>query len=395
MPTLRAPNVAAAYLYYDAQTDDARYTLTLARTAANHGAVLANHTAVTKLRKGGDGRVNGATVGADGRTFDISAHTVVNAAGVFSDEVRALDEGTHPHSIRPAKGIHITVPWEKVRNDIAAIVPVPKDRRSIFVVPWGDFTYIGTTDTDYDGPIDDPQCTPEDVKYLLDAMNMAMADPLTEADVIGTWAGLRPLVTGGTVGQKTADLSRRHKVTASKAGLVTVTGGKLTTYRRMAADAVDAAVGRLGIRGRRSRTRRIRLHGAAGWDATGLPRDLATRYGGDAHEVLALCRDDASLAEPIVSGLAYTKAEVVYAARAEMARTVDDVLSRRTRARLLARDASAAAAADVADLMAAELGWSDTERDRQVEEYRALIDAERSTGGLPETALDALAQPPS
>ena len=177
--------------------------------------------------------------------------------------------------------------------------------------------------------------------------------------------------------------------------MITVTGGKLTTYRRMAADAVDAAVERLGMRGRRSRTRRIRLHGAAGWDATELPNDLATRYGGDAREVLALIRADASLAEPIVPGLAYSKAEVVYAARAEMARTVDDVLSRRTRARLLARDASAAAAPDVADLMAAELGWTDAERDRQVEEYRALIETERSTGGLPETALDALTQPPS
>jgi glycerol-3-phosphate dehydrogenase len=163
----------------------------------------------------------------------------------------------------------------------------------------------------------------------------------------------------------------------------------------MAADAVDAAVDRLGIRGRASRTRRIRLHGAAGWDAKGLPKELATRYGGDAHEVLALCRENPALSEPIVPGLEYIKAEVVYAVRAEMARTVDDVLSRRTRARLLARDATAAAADEVADLMAAELGWNDAERDRQVKEYRALIDTERSTGGLPETALDALTQPPS
>ncbi len=212
MPTLREPNIAAAYLYYDAQTDDARYTLTLARTAAEAGAVLANHAAVTAVQRDAGGRARGVTVTADGRTFEVRARTIVNAAGVFSDDVREMDEGTHPHSIRPAKGIHITVPWEKVRNDIAAIVPVPKDRRSIFVVPWGDLTYIGTTDTDYDGPIDDPQCTPEDVRYLLDAMNIAMAEPLTEADIVGTWAGLRPLVTGGTVGQKTADLSRRHKV---------------------------------------------------------------------------------------------------------------------------------------------------------------------------------------
>ena len=381
MPTLRAPNVAAAYLYYDAQTDDARYTLTLARTAANHGAVLANHTAVTKLRKGSDGRVNGATVEVDGRAFEINARTVVNAAGVFSDEVREMDEGTHPHSIRPAKGIHITVPWEKVRNDIAAIVPVPKDRRSIFVVPWGDFTYIGTTDTDYDGPIDDPQCTPEDVKYLLDAMNMAMTEPLTENDVVGTWAGLRPLVTGGTVGQKTADLSRRHKVAASKAGLVTVTGGKLTTYRKMAEDTTDAVVKALG-RKEVCRTKKLPLAGAGG----SVPDDehLAGRYGSMSAEVLTLADSDPDLATPLVPGLPYRRAEAVFAVRHEMATTLDDVLSRRTRARLLNREATSAAAESVARLIGAELGWDEARVTSEVDSFRAALDHERTSAGLPE-----------
>ena len=331
---------------------------------------------------------------ADGQTIDVKASVVVNATGVWSDDVRALDEGTHPSSIRPAKGVHITVPWSLVQNQIAVVIPVPKDRRSVFVVPWGGeggdhkFTYIGTTDTDYDGPVDDPQITPVDVAYLLSAINAAVTTTITESDILGTWAGLRPLVRAAT-SERTADLSRRHSVRTSESGVVTVTGGKLTTYRRMAADAVDAATQGLGIKGRRSRTRRVRLHGAAGWDAPELPTELATRYGGDARAVLALCGSDPALAEPIVPGLPYTKAEVVYAARSEMARTVDDVLARRTRARLLARDASAQAAAEVAELMAAELGWSDAERDAQVASYRALIDAERSTGGLPETALDA------
>ena len=220
MPTLRTSNVAAAYIYYDAQTDDARLTLTIARTAASRGAVVANHAL-------------GATVEADGQTIEVEARYVVNATGVWSDDVRALDEPMHPHSIRPAKGIHITVPWSKVRNDIAAIVPVPKDKRSIFVVPWGELTYIGTTDTDYTGPLVDPQCTPEDIDYLLNAMNLVLTEPLTTGDVVGTWAGLRPLIAGGSVGEKTADLSRVHKVFTSPGGLVTVTGGKLTTYRRM------------------------------------------------------------------------------------------------------------------------------------------------------------------
>ncbi len=385
MPTLRAPNVAAAYLYYDAQTDDARYTLTLARTAASHGAVLANHAAVTHFRKGPDGRVNGATVQADGRTFEINARAVVNAAGVFSDDVREMDEGTHPHSIRPAKGIHITVPWQKVRNDIAAIVPVPKDRRSIFVVPWGDFTYIGTTDTDYDGPIDDPQCTPEDIQYLLDAMNLAMAEPLTVDDVVGTWAGLRPLVTGGTVGQKTADLSRRHKVATSTGGVVTVTGGKLTTYRKMAEDTTDAVVKAIG-RKAACRTKRLSLLGATG----PAPDDehLAGRYGSLATNIMTLADSDPDLATPLVPGLPYLRAEAIYAVREEMATTLDDVLSRRTRARLLARDASAAAAESVARLIAADLGWDEARIAGEVESYQASIEHERTSAGLVETALD-------
>jgi len=164
----------------------------------------------------------------------------------------------------------------------------------------------------------------------------------------------------------------------------------------MAADAVDAAVKRLDRPGRHaSRTKRIQLHGAAGWDASDLPAGLAERYGSDARDVLALASADASLAEPLVPGLTYSRAEAVYAVRHEMARTIDDVLSRRTRARLLARDASADAAPAVAALMAAELDWSDSERDRQAAAYRSLIDVERTTGGLPETALDALVQPPS
>ena len=179
---------------------------------------------------------------------------MVNAAGVWADDVRALDEGSHPASIRPAKGIHITLPWGKVRNDIAAIVPVPGDKRMVFVVPWGDTTYVGTTDTDYDGPLDDPPCTPADVDYLLAALNGISEEKLTADDVVGTWAGLRPLLRSGR-STRTSDLSRKHTVRVSPGGVVTVTGGKLTTYRRMAADAVDKAASVLGTQsGRRARS---------------------------------------------------------------------------------------------------------------------------------------------
>jgi glycerol-3-phosphate dehydrogenase len=391
MPTLRGDRVAGGYLYYDAHTDDARLTLTLCRTAAAHGAVVANYAGVTSLRKDEKGRIRGARVQADGDEVEVRADVVVNAAGVWTDDVRALDEPSHPHSIRPAKGIHITVPWTKVRNDIAVVVPVAKDRRSVFVVPWGDLTYVGTTDTDYDGPLDDPECTPDDVAYLLRALNAVITDPVREDDVLGTWAGLRPLLRTAA-NDRTADLSRRHAVRRSEGGLVTVTGGKLTTYRRMAADTVDEVDAVLGKR-RRCRTKRLKLIGADGYEdppETNEPsrhEHLAHRYGTEGAEVEALVDQEPALGEPLVPGLPYLKAEAVHAVRSEMARTLDDVLTRRTRARLLARDDSAAAAADAAVLVGRELGWDDAERARQVKEYRAAVAAERDAADLPETQL--------
>jgi glycerol-3-phosphate dehydrogenase len=399
MPTL-GDHLAWSYLYYDAQADDARLTLTVARTAAlDHGAVAVNHANVVGFRKEG-GRVAGALVDAGGPQIEVRAKAVVNAAGVWADDVRAYDEGTHPQTIRPAKGIHITVPWDKVRNDIAAVVPVRQDRRSIFVVPWagadgtlggeGGFTYIGTTDTDFDGEIDDPQCTAEDIDYLLGAMNDALTTPLSRTDVLGSWAGLRPLVREASPG-KTADLSRRHRVTTSDSGMVTVTGGKLTTYREMAQDAVDIVVDqlaeRVGRRIRKSPTAKLPLRGAEGWEEQ-REHDawLAERYGGEARVVEAMVQAEPALGEPLVPGLPYRRAEALYAVRYEMATMLDDVLSRRTRARLLGREATATSAADVAELVGDELGWSDDERTRQVAAYRRAAEREREAPGLPETA---------
>src|SRR3954451_1217770 len=180
VPTLRRDRLESSYLYFDARADDARLTLTLIRTAVlDHGAVAVNGTRVVGIRKTPAGRADGVVADVDGHRIDVAASAVVNATGVWSDDVRALDEGTHPDSIRPAKGIHLTVPWSMVRNDIAAVLPVPGDKRSIFVVPWGEFTYAGTTDTDYDGPTDDPQCTPDDVAYVLKTLNASLTTTVT------------------------------------------------------------------------------------------------------------------------------------------------------------------------------------------------------------------------
>ena len=297
---------------------------------------MVNHAAVTGLRRTGD-QVTGAVVDTGHGEIDVSARAVINATGVWADELRALDEGVHPHAIHPAKGIHITVPWHKVRNEIAAVVPVPKDRRSVFVVPWpgedgtvggpGSVTYIGTTDTDYSGDVDDPQCTAEDIAYLLDAVNNSLTEPLDEHDVIGTWAGLRPLVRDAS-SARTADMSRRHRITTSASGLVTVVGGKLTTYREMAEDTVEAALGGIGSdlpwRAGRSRTRNLRLRGAEEWeDAAEADLHLAERYGGETGVLQAMIATDPSLGEPLVPGLPYRRAEAVYAVRYEMATTLD------------------------------------------------------------------------
>ena len=394
-PTLPAEKLMPSYLYYDAEADDARLVVSVARTAAlRFGATIVNRTNVASLHKDGNGKVNGVVVNADGRTFTVATKAVVNAAGVWSDDVRALDEAEHPHSIRPAKGVHITVPWSKVRNTVAAVIPVPGDKRSVFVVPWGQFTFVGTTDTDYNGPVDDPQCNEKDVEYLLRALNGAITETVTTDDILGTWAGLRPLVADPEVSGRTADLSRRHKVRRSDSGVVTITGGKLTTYREMAADTIDEVLAevldadRVTRLRQRSKTKHLKIHGANGYEelmdsADSLSplggdevRRLANRYGSDATTVLAIAESDPSMAELLVPGLPYLRAEAIFAVRYEMATTVDDVLSRRTRARLETRDASADAAFAVAALLGPELGWDEAEKARQVADYRARIDEE-------------------
>jgi glycerol-3-phosphate dehydrogenase len=336
--------------------------------------------------KGPTGAVDGATVDTGDGEVHVRARAVVNAAGVWADDVRAMEDGVHPDSIRPAKGIHLTVPWSKVRNDIAVVIPVREDKRSLFVVPWGakpdgtfEHTYVGTTDTDYEGPLDDPPCTADDIAYVLRALNQAITTDVTVDDVTGVWAGLRPLVKSAASG-RTADLSRRHRVTTGPGGVVAVTGGKLTTYREMAEDTVDAVLGALDER-RRCRTKRLRLLGAEGYEEApaGSPAaHLGGRYGTLAGEVRALVAADPALGEPLIPGLPYLRAEAVYAVRAEMATTLEDVLLRRTRAHLFDRPLAAAHAATVAAVIAPELGWDDATTAAQVASYLGLVAAEQA-----------------
>src|SRR5690606_12347775 len=279
-------------------------------------------------------------------------------------------------------------------------------RRSVFVVPWGDQTYIGTTDTDYDGPLDDPQCTPEDIEYLLRAINASVREEITVDDITGTWAGLRPLVKTATSG-RTADLSRRHKVTVDDDGLVTVAGGKLTTYREMASHTVDAVLDALGGRVRagvskRCRTTRLPLRGATGFEqvrdagsdaagTSGLDDDavvhLADRYGGEARTLIAMVESDPALGERLAAGHPYLRAEVVYAARYEMATSVDDVLTRRVPLRLRDAEAAVAVADEVARLVADALGRVDDEAAPGAEAFREMGRRAREAAALPVPAV--------
>ena len=399
LPTLNTEHLVAGFLYFDARADDARLTLELLRTAAfEYGAAIVNYSPVTRLTMGADGGADGAIVrpvGGEAEELRIRAKVVVNAPGVWADAIRALDEGADPHAIRPAKGVHITVPAERLPCDIAAVIPVPKDKRSIFVVSWPgtDLVYLGTTDTDYTGPLDDPACTPEDVDYLLEAANNVTTSHLTRADVTGVWAGLRPLLARPTKGQhvseRTSDLSRRHTVRVSAHGVVTVTGGKLTPYRKMAQDTVDAVVTHLGESPRRRRcvTKSLPLIGATTRTRDPVARAqpqarLLGRYGTEAAAVLAVAAGRPELLEPAVAGLPYTGAELVYAAREEMAQTLDDVLTRRTRATIQRAHASMDAASEVAALIAPDMGWDDREAADQAARYVESAQKELLTAGL-------------
>ena len=405
LPTMPFEKLGSAYLYYDTAADDSRLCVTVARTAVQHGAAIANQLAVTKIVHDEAGVARGAIVQpTDGELFTIRATTVVNAAGVWADNVRQADEGNNPHSIRPAKGIHITVPWKKVRNDIAIVIPVRRDKRSLFVVPWisnGDgtyqYTYVGTTDTDFAGGVDESQTSAEDIHYVLEALNQSITTNVTIDDVTAVWSGLRPLVRnedGTTAKGKTADLSRKHKVKVSNSGVISIMGGKLTTYRKMSEHTVDEVVKHVG-KATKCKTKNLPFIGAKGFKSSmlnGPDAHLAERFGSELGSIKELISKDASLREPLIPGLPYLRAEAVFACRNEMAQTLDDVLSRRTRARIINRRATLASARKVAELLATELHWDAAEIDRQVAFFVDSCSREEAAGLVSEAEFLASVQ---
>lgn len=381
-PTFNDTYLTGGFMYFDARVDDARLTLNLVRTAAFHGAAVANHARVVELTRDGHGKVDGAIVHADGCERRVRARVVVMATGVWLRDWTGARKGDMAAlQVRPAKGVHVAIPWLKIRNDCTVTIPVPGRNRRATITRWGNVSYLGTTDEDYDGDLDDVHCTRRELDFLLEGARSALNTDLCADDVVGSIAGCRPLV--GPPGGKTIEMKRNHEIRVAADGLVTIVGGKLTTSRHMAEQAIDTVVGLLGRRAR-CRTKSAYLLGAAGYDAQaivasgGLAAHLGERYGTEARFVSDIADAEPSLLASLVDGLPYSEAEVVYAVRHEFARSVDDVLSRRTRARLMARDASARAAPRVGELLKAELGLSDATVTSQVRDYVAAVTLEKS-----------------
>lgn len=381
-PTFNEDNLLGGFMYFDARVDDARLTLNIARTAAFHGAAVVNHAKVVEITRNGHGKVDGAIIHAGDREIRARAGVVVMATGVWLRDWTGRKKGEEKTlHIRPAKGVHVAIPWLKVRNDCTVTIPVPGRNRRATITRWGNVSYLGTTDEDYEGDLDNVCCTREELDFLLDGARWALKTDLQAEDVLGSIAGCRPLVA--PPGGKTLEIKRNHEIHTAADGLVTIVGGKLTTSRHMAEQTIDAAQKVIGQRNR-CQTKSAYLLGAAGYDAQaivasgGLSAHLGERYGTEARFVSDILQADARLQAPIVEGLPYTEAEIVYAARHELAGSVDDVLSRRIRARLMARDASARAASRVGAILQAELGLSESVVAQQVNDYLAAVAHEKS-----------------
>ena len=395
-PSLDPARVVAAWTYYDASTDDARLVFEVLRTAHSFGTAIANHTGVEGFDTSG-GTLAAAHVrdALTDRQITVRARCFVNAAGVWATQVAGLEPESVLPAMRPAKGIHLVVPREKVPVNAGIVIPsVARDGRSIFAVPWGPATVLGTTDTEYAGSLDAPSVDDADVKYMLSAVNWSLGLDVAPSDATSAWAGLRPLLAGkGGPDTTTADLSRKHYLSASKAGLVTITGGKLTTYRRMAADAIDMVCERLGVKAR-SRTKRLPIGLTRSLEALQAEtRVLAERLGMDpatadhlvanhgdrAPAVLDLMTEDSGFGEPLVPDLPWIAAEAVWGVRREMAMDVSDVVERRTRLSLA--DPAAGLESAAPDLTARELGLSAAERAAQVTRVAEAVAAERGVVG--------------
>lgn len=369
IPTLAPKGLRGGVAYYDGQFDDARLAVNLAQTMADHGGVPINYMQVTGFAKSGE--IIDGVVARDvetGTCHEINARVVVNATGVFTDEILKLENPAARPLIAPSQGVHLVLDREFLPGDTAIMVPQTVDGRVLFAVPWHGKVVVGTTDVPVDRASLEPTPTQAEIDFILEHAAMYLCKHPTRRDVKSVFAGLRPLVSAGKA-ENTAALSRDHFLVISESGLVTITGGKWTTYRKMAEDAVNQALLVAGLEERECPTKKLRIHG---WLKRYDKRDPLHVYGSDALAIRKLVKAEPALGQTLHPDLPYIRAEVVWSVRQEMARTVEDFLSRRSRALLLDARASMDMAPEVARIMARELdrgqGWAVA----QVEEYLQL-----------------------
>lgn len=369
VPTIEQKDLSGGVIYHDGQFDDARLAITLARTAAELGAVMLNYVSCVGLVKSGSKTTGVLAKDAEtGAEFEIPARAVVNATGVFVDDLRRQDDSSAGEIVAVSQGVHIVLPHEFLPGDSAIMIPKTDDGRVLFAVPWHGRVVVGTTDTPLPGKSIEPTALPEERAFLMEhAARYLSRDPRPQ-DVLSIYAGLRPLVKHGDV-KSTAALSRDHTILVSESGLITITGGKWTTYRKMAEDVVNRAEDTASLTKRRCETETLQLHG---WTHADIPEAHLRVYGSEAADLRGMMQADPSLAELIHPRLEFQKSEVLWHVRHEMARTVEDVLARRTRALLLDAKAALEAANGVAELMAKELGKDAAWQKQTVEEFRAV-----------------------
>ncbi len=369
LPTIKTDGLRGGVVYYDGQFDDARLLINLVQTAAEQGATLLNYTQVTGLTKGADGFIDGLVAQdlESGETIQVKAMGVINATGPFSDAVRHLAEPDAPKLIAPSQGIHLVFDRSFLPGDSAIMVPHTSDGRVMFAIPWHKHTLVGTTDTPIERVTLEPRPLDEEVNFILETAGQYLHKAPTRADVLSVFVGIRPLVKSGD-SKLTSALSRDHTIHIDASGLLTTTGGKWTTYRHMAEDTVTQAAELARLPERECVTRALNIHG---FHQNAERFGALSVYGSDAWAIQDLMRADNTLGTPLHPALPYTGAEVVWAAREEMARTIEDVLARRLRALFLNAEAAVQMAPAVAALMARELGW---DADRTVRETAAFLE---------------------
>jgi len=370
LPTIKHEGLRGGVIYYDGQFDDCRLLLSLARTAVEQGATLLNYAPITALSKGEDGLVNGVEAHdlESGKAIHARAKVVVNATGPFSDAIRRMADSAVEPLIAPSQGVHLVFDRSFLPGDSAIMVPHTSDGRVMFAIPWLNHTLVGTTDTPIDKPVVEPRPLTEEVEFLLQTAGQYLAKPPERSDVLSVFVGIRPLV-GRSGTRHTAGLSRDHTILIDPSGLLSVAGGKWTTYRRMAEDCIDQAATLGGLAEHASVTRNLKVHG---YDQQAHGSGDLACYGADRHAIRQLISDNPALGKPLHPELPYCGAEVIWAARNEMGRTVEDVLARRTRALFLNAKAASAIAPRVAELMANELGRDFEWQRQQLQAFSAL-----------------------